>query len=50
VKYLESRIIGASEAIAVQLSHRIVDSNIQVIFIATKFHEDRLRIHKPNLT
>ena len=47
VKYLESRIIGASEAIAVQLSHRIVDSNIQVIFIATKFHVDRLRIHKP---
>ena len=46
-KYLEPRIIGAPEAIAVQLSHRIVDSNMQVIFIDTNFHEDRLRILKP---
>ena len=47
VKYLESRIIGAPEAIAVQLSHIIVDSNMQVIFIDTNFHEDRFRILKP---
>ena len=47
VKYLESRIIGAPEAIAVQLSHMIVDSNMQVIFIDTNFHEDRLSILKP---
>ena len=47
VKYLESRIIGAPEAVAIQLSHRIVDSNMQVIFIDTNFHEDRFRILKP---
>jgi hypothetical protein len=47
VKYLESRIIGTPEAIAVQLSHRIVDSNMQVIFIDTNLHEDRFRILKP---
>ena len=47
VKYLESRIIGAPEAIAVQLSHIIVDSNMQVIFIDTNFHEDRFSILKP---
>jgi hypothetical protein len=47
VKYLESRIIGVPQAIAVQLSHRIVDSNMQVIFIDTNFHEDRFRIFKP---
>jgi hypothetical protein len=42
-------IIGAPEAIAVQLSHIIVDSNIQVIFIDTNFHEDRFRILKQAL-
>ena len=40
-------INGAPEAIAVQLSHIIVDSNMQVIFIDTNFHEDRFRIFKP---
>ena len=47
VKYLESRIIGAPEAVAIQLSHIIVDSNMQVIFIDTNFHEDRFRILMP---
>ena len=32
VKYLESRIIGAPEAVANQLSYRVVNSNMQVIF------------------
>ena len=40
-------IIGAPEAVAIQLSHRIVDSNMQVIFIDTNFDEDRFRILKP---
>ena len=40
-------IIGAPKAIAVQLSHIIVDSNMQVIFIDTNLHEDRFRILKP---
>ena len=47
VKYLESRIIGAPEAVAIQLSHIIVDCNMQVIFIDTNFHEDRFRILMP---
>jgi hypothetical protein len=47
MKYLESRIIGAPEAVAIQLSHKIVDSNMQVIFIDTNFHEDRFGILKP---
>ena len=47
MKYLESRIIGAPEAVAIQLSHIIVDCNMQVIFIDTNFHEDRFRILMP---
>lgn len=46
-QYLESRIIGAPEAAAIQLSFHMVESNMAVVFLDTNFPNERARRLKP---
>ena len=46
-KYLQTRVIGAPEAAAIQMSHPIVKSNLGVVYIDRNLPQNRVRILKP---
>ena len=48
-KYLESRLIGAPEAVAMMLSYPMVDSNTSVVFLDTNMPNQRSRPLRPKI-
>ena len=46
-KYLETRVIGSSEVLVIQMSHPIVKCNLGVIHVDTNLPENRVHVFRP---